>query len=88
MFSYAQYRSNITHQNDYLIQTDMGLNEMEPIVLLVKYEMGPNVQSGKTRRDQKSSLAKMAWDQKSMGPILWLPGLSFVFPRSDYHLTI
>jgi len=35
--------------------------------------MGPNVQSGKTRWDQTSSLAKMAWDQMSMGPIVWLP---------------
>jgi len=37
--------SNITHQNDYLLQTDMRWNEIEPIVLLVKYEMGPKVQS-------------------------------------------
>ena len=35
--------------------------------------MGPNVQSGKTRWDQTSSLAKMAWDQMSMGPIVRLP---------------
>ena len=46
---------------------------MGPIVLLVRNWMGPNVQSGKTRWDQMSSLAKMAWDQMSMGPIVWLP---------------
>jgi len=46
---------------------------MGTIVLLVKIGMGPNVQSGKTRWDQKSSLAKMEWDQKSMGPNVWLP---------------
>ena len=31
--------------------------------------MGPNVQSGKTRWDQTSSLA---WDKMTMGPIVWL----------------
>ena len=46
---------------------------MGPIVLLVKNWMGPNVQSGKTRWDQTSNLAKMAWDQMSMGPIVRLP---------------
>ena len=40
--------------------------------------MGPNVQSGKTRWDQTSSLAKMAWDQMSMGPIVWLPFKQFI----------
>ena len=43
------------------------------IVLLVKNWMGPNVQSGKTRWDQTSSLAKMAWDQMSMGPLSGSP---------------
>jgi len=49
---------------------------MGPISLLVKNWMGPNVQSGKTRWDQTSSLAKMAWDQMSMGPIVRLPSES------------
>jgi len=49
---------------------------MGPIVLLVKNWMGPNVQSGKTRWDQTSSLEKMAWDQMSMGPIVRLPAES------------
>jgi len=45
--------------------------------------MGPKVQFGKvdgtkspvwqSRWDQKSSLAKMAWDQLSEGSIVWLP---------------
>ena len=50
--------------------------------------MGPNVQSGKTRWVQASSLAKMAWDQMSMGPIVWLPLISVLltFPMEDYFL--
>jgi len=48
---------------------------MGPIVLLVSNWMGPNVQSGKTRWDQTSSLANIAWDQMSMGPLIWLPSL-------------
>ena len=58
----------------------MGLNVMGPLVLLVRNWMGPNVQSGKTRWDQTSSLAKMAWDQMSMGPIVWLP----IFVINEY----
>ena len=63
------------------------------IVLLVRNWMGPNVQSGKTRWDQTSSLAKMAWDQMSMGPIVWLPYVQvyanpFIGERNYEYLEI
>ena len=65
----------------------MGCNVTGAIVILVRNWMGPNVQSGKTRWEQTSSLAKMAWDQMSMGPIVWLPPNITVFSlyRSSYQ---
>jgi len=60
---------------------------MGPIVLLVRNWMEPNVQSGKTRWDQTSSLAKMAWDQMSMGPIVWLPGIAIKVQIINIHVS-
>ena len=55
--------------NNYTLKNNTCQTEMGLMVYFVIYWMGPNVQYGKTRWDQTSSLAKMAWDQMSMGPI-------------------